>query len=147
MSFLRSRTSAPGLRGTLAASFAAPAALLVLIALLAACETREHVDAELGAVKKAKEAARQAAVHAGTGVAEEELGVPECDDYLRKVEACANEKVPADDQPAIRFQIDAQRRKWAQMAADPQQRDGLPAECKSATELAQQSMEKYGCAW
>lgn len=113
--------------------------------LLAGCETKEHADVELQAVKKAKEVARQTQAQGNISAAEEEIGINECDDYVRKVNACLDTKVPADEQPAIRFQLDSQKTKWGKMALDPAQRDALPTECKAAATLGAQSMEKYGC--
>jgi hypothetical protein len=118
---------------------------LAIALLLAGCETKEHADAELQAVKKAKEVARQTQAQGNTSAADEEIGVNECDDYVRKVNACLDAKVPADEQPAIRFQLDSQKTKWGKMALDAAQRDTLPTECKAAATLGAQSMEKYGC--
>jgi len=120
---------------------------IAMAALLGACETKEHANAEIEAVKKAKEVARQTAAQGDISAADEELGVPECDDYIRKVNTCLDDKVPLDDQPAVRFQLQSQRRKWQKMALDPDQRDALAAECRDAAALGEQSMAKYECAW
>ena len=70
------------------------------------CETKEHAEAEMQAVKRAKEVARQAGSHLNTSASDEETGVAECDDYVRKMNRCLDEKIPADEQPAVRFQLD-----------------------------------------
>jgi hypothetical protein len=116
--------------------------LLVILAV-AGC-TKEEASAELGAVKKANEVAAQASAHANVG-AVDEIGVPECDSYIKNYETCLTEKVPAAEQQSFRAKLEAQRRQWHQAAADPSGRDSLVQDCRMSTALAKQSMAKYGC--
>lgn len=114
--------------------------LLILIAF--ACETREHANAELDALKKAQKAADKASAHARGP--EEEIGIAECDEYIRKFEACL-EKVPDEAQGRFRNGLDAQRRQWRAAAKDSFARDGAVDQCRSAMATAKQSMSAYGC--
>jgi hypothetical protein len=118
--------------------------MILLTILLFACETKEHADAELGAIKKAQGAAAKAAAHANTGMTEE-IGVPECDDYIRTYEACLSEKVPVDAQLRLRATLDDNRRQWRAAGKDETSRASLAEQCKSAASLAKQSMSDYGC--
>jgi hypothetical protein len=118
---------------------------LVLFILMAfACETKEHANAELDALKKAQRAAARASAHASGGAAEEEIGIPECDDYIRKYEACLD-KVPDADQMRFRTMLDTQRTQWRAAAKEAVSRDTAVDQCRSAMATAKQSMGTYGC--
>jgi pyocin large subunit-like protein len=117
--------------------------IVLLILSLAACETKEHADAELAAVKKAQEAAQKASAHAGSGPAEE-IGIPECDEYVRKYESCLD-KVPDEARTKLRTAFDEQQKQWRTAARDKFARDGAADQCRSAMATAKQSMSAYGC--
>src|SRR5262245_19994289 len=57
------------------------------------------------------------------------FGVPECDDYLTKYEACINSKVPEAGRAMIRQQLDATRAQWQQAASAPQGKQSLATGC------------------
>lgn len=76
----------------------------------------------------------------------DKIGVPECDEYIAKVEACLA-KVPASGQPAVKSSLDTMRKTWRDAAATPQGKAGLAMGCKQALETAKTSMSAYGCSW
>jgi len=76
----------------------------------------------------------------------DKVGVPECDEYIAKVEACLA-KVPAAGQPAVKTSLDAMRKSWRDAAATPQGKAGLAAGCKQALETAKTTYSAYGCSW
>ena len=76
----------------------------------------------------------------------EKIGVPECDEYIAKVEACLA-KVPAAGQPAVKSSLDAMRKSWRDAAATPQGKAGLAVGCKQALETAKTTYSSYGCSW
>lgn len=76
----------------------------------------------------------------------DKVGVPECDEYIAKVEACLA-KVPAAGQPAVKSSLDAMRKSWKDAAATPQGKAGLAVGCKQALETAKSTMGAYGCSW
>ena len=82
-----------------------------------------------------------AAATASTG---KSLGVPECDDYLTKYEACISAHVPAASQAALQQSLDATRAGWKQ-AIDAGGKDSLAAACKTMTDSARASLKAYGC--
>jgi hypothetical protein len=82
-----------------------------------------------------------AAAVASTG---EALGVPECDDYLTKYEACISAHVPAASQDALKQSLDATRAGWKQ-AIDAGGKDSLAAACTQMKESARTSLKAYGC--
>ena len=120
--------------------------MLWIAILLISCETKEHANAELDAIAKAQKAAAKASAHANMGEAEE-LGVPECDDYIAKYEACVNGKVPELARAQFKASLKALRDSWRQAASTPQGKAGLAAGCKQATEQAKTAMKSYGCAF
>jgi len=117
-------------------------AIVFLVLGLFACETKEHAEAEMGAIKKAQGAAAKASTHAGQS--QEEVGIAECDEYIRKYEACLD-KVPDTAQMEFRNTLDAQRKQWRAAANDKFARDGAAYQCRSAMATAKQSMSAYGC--
>jgi len=76
----------------------------------------------------------------------DKVGVPECDEYIAKVEACLA-KVPAAGQPAVKSSLDTMRKSWRDAAATPQGKAGLAQACKQALETAKTSMASYQCSW
>ena len=75
----------------------------------------------------------------------DKVGVPECDDYIAKYEACINGKVPEMARAQFNSSMKTLRDSWRQAAATPQGKAGLAAACKQATEQAKTSMKSYGC--
>lgn len=75
------------------------------------------------------------------------FGVPECDDYITKYEACINGKVPEATRAMVRQQLDATRAQWQQAAATPEGKAGLATGCKMALDIAKTAMQAYSCTW
>jgi len=76
-----------------------------------------------------------------------EIGVAECDDYLRKWEACLGSKVTGDAHDQVKVALDATRDGWKRAAGTPEGKAGLAAACKDAAELARSQVTAYGCTW
>lgn len=75
------------------------------------------------------------------------FGVPECDDYIAKYEACINGKVPDSARAMIRQQLDATRASWTQAASTPEGKAALATGCRAATDGARTAMQAYGCTF
>jgi len=75
----------------------------------------------------------------------DKIGVPECDDYITKYEACVNGKVPEMARAQFNSAMKSARDAWRQAASTPQGKAGLAAACKQATDQAKTSMKAYGC--
>jgi hypothetical protein len=75
----------------------------------------------------------------------EKIGVPECDDYLAKYEACVSGKIPEAARSQYNSSLDQTRKSWRALAANPQTKAALAQTCKAATESARQSMKSFGC--
>jgi len=77
----------------------------------------------------------------------DKVGVPECDDYIAKYEACINSKVPESMRATVKASMETARKQWKDLAATPQGKAGLAQACKAATDAAKQATSAYGCAW
>ena len=75
----------------------------------------------------------------------DKIGIPECDDYIAKYEACTS-KVPEAGRAAYKNSLDQVRASWKKLAADPATRGSLAAACKQATDAAAASWKMYGCS-
>jgi hypothetical protein len=75
------------------------------------------------------------------------VGVPECDAYIKKYEACLNDKVPAQTRDMMKSSFETQRKAWRDAAKTEQGKASLAAACKQADESAKASMTAYGCSW
>lgn len=81
------------------------------------------------------------------GAATGEIGIPECDEYIRKYEACLRDKVPASQRAMLEQALDQHRSTWRTAAAQPQARATLASSCQQVLSAAKMSMGPYGCQW
>lgn len=77
----------------------------------------------------------------------EQIGVPECDNFLNAYETCITTKAPAAVRPGFQATMTAWRAEWKRMANDPTTKAGLAAACKTHMENARKSMASYGCTF
>jgi predicted small secreted protein len=75
----------------------------------------------------------------------EKIGIPECDDYLARYEACVSGYVPEAARAQYNASLDTLRTSWRQMAADPKTKAGLAKTCEIATERAKQDFKMFRC--
>lgn len=75
-----------------------------------------------------------------------ELGVAECDEYVKKYMACIA-KMPAAAQSAAKATLDQTRDAWRQTASNEAAKPALAASCSAATETARAALTAYGCSW
>lgn len=76
-----------------------------------------------------------------------EIGVPECDEYIKKYEACIMSKVPEAQRAMYKPTLEQMRSSWKQAASNPQTKTALASGCKTATETAKQSLSAFSCEW
>jgi hypothetical protein len=75
------------------------------------------------------------------------VGVPECDDFITKYDACVSNKVPEMVRAPYKDAIAKWRSEWRRLAQDPKTRDSLVSACKDAAERTKTSMASFNCAW
>src|SRR2546423_14855182 len=83
----------------------------------------------------------------GTTASGDKIGVPECDDYIAKYEACVRGKVPEAARAALESSLKTARENWKKAAENAQSRGNLAAACKQARDAAAASMKAYGFTW
>ena len=78
-------------------------------------------------------------------VSSDKVGVPECDDYLAKLEACITGKVPEAARAQYQASMEQTRKSWREMAGNPQTKAGLAQACKMAVDASKQTYKTFGC--
>jgi len=84
-----------------------------------------------------------------TAPAGDSVGVAECDEYIKKYEACLTKiaaKAPQAEGP-LKTAFQAQRDGFKKAAETPQGKATLATACKQATETAKASTSAYACEW
>lgn len=123
------------------------AALLCGVISLASCSSAPATNSNTAVVvNKPADAPKTDAPKTETTSADS-VGVPECDEYIKKYEACINSKVPEAQRSTYKSSFETLRKSWKDAAASPQGKAGLATGCKQALESAKQTFGSYGCAW
>ena len=76
----------------------------------------------------------------------DKIGVPECDEFIAKYEACVA-KVPEIARPQFQGAVKQWKESWKKMAENPQTKGTLAAACKQAKEQQEAALKTYGCSW
>jgi len=82
-----------------------------------------------------------------TASAGDKIGVPECDEYLAKYEACVSGKVPELARAQYQSTLKQLRESWKKLAENPQTKGTLAAACKQSKEQTEAALKTYGCTW
>ena len=77
----------------------------------------------------------------------EKIGVPECDDFIAKYDACVSSKVPEAARAQYKASIAEWRKSWKQLAENPATKATLAAACKQAAEQQAAALKSYGCSF
>jgi acetamidase/formamidase len=83
----------------------------------------------------------------GSAVAQDKVGVPLCDEFLAKYEACITSKAPAEAQVQMKQMIGTMRTAWKSMADNPQTKPQVETVCKQSTDAIKQQSAALGCQW
>ncbi|HKC66153.1 MAG TPA: hypothetical protein VKB86_21085 [Pyrinomonadaceae bacterium] len=75
----------------------------------------------------------------------DKVGVPECDDFLAKYEACVTGKVPEAARPQFKAALEQWRTSWRKTAETPEGKAGLTQACKAALDQTKVSMKSFNC--
>ena len=120
------------------------AALLLFIAFTAC--PKDYVETTTGAIGKAKSAAAAASARVNTSQ-ENEIGIAECDSYIRNYEACLVDKVPEDKRESLRATLDQQRKRWQDSVTAGEDHAKIKGQCETEMESAKRALGEYGCAF
>jgi hypothetical protein len=116
---------------------------LALCAAMLACAGGDGPNVTRGTDNTATTTAASTA----TTPAGDSIGVAECDDFLKKYEACVSSKVPEAMRATFKTSVEQWRSSWKELAKTPQGKAGLAQACKASAEQAKTSLSSYGCSW
>jgi hypothetical protein len=105
------------------------------------------VAAACGGSKSAATTVAQPAAQAAVAATGGQIGVPECDEFLTKYEACIQGKVPESVRATFAQSMAQARDGYRQAAAVPAAKATLAASCKQALDATKQAMAAYSCQW
>ena len=77
----------------------------------------------------------------------DKIGIPECDDFIAKYEACVTSKVPEMARAQYQSALKQWKESWKKQAENPQTKGALAAACKQSAETQSAAMKTFGCAW
>jgi predicted transcriptional regulator len=115
-------------------------------AILIGCSKTETMENSNSTASNSNKTAAStpATTTASTG---EKIGVPECDDFISKYDACVSSKVPEAARAQYKSAIDQWRASWKKLAENPATKGTLAAACKQAAEQQAAALKSYGCSW
>lgn len=82
-----------------------------------------------------------------TASAGDKIGVPECDDFIAKYDACVSAKVPELARAQFQGAVKQWKDSWKKLAENPATKGSLAAACKQAKEQQEAALKTYGCTW
>ena len=82
-----------------------------------------------------------------TASADEKIGVPECDDFIAKYDACVSSKVPEAARAQYKNAVGEWRKSWKKLAETPATKASLAQACKTAHDQQAKALASYGCTW
>jgi hypothetical protein len=85
------------------------------------------------------------AMAAHNASAQEQMGVPACDTFIAKYEACISTKVPAEHQPQFRQTIAQMRSAITPMASSAP--DQAASVCRQIEGVVKQQTAPMNCTW
>ena len=120
-------------------------AVLCTAILIGCSKTEDNNNNSAGNSNKATTTSSPATTT--TTTAGEKIGVPECDDFIAKYDACVSSKVPEQARAQYKSAIAQWRSSWKKLAENPSTKGTLAAACKQAAEQQATALKQYGCAW
>ena len=119
--------------------------LLTLVVGVQACSKEKSGEPAAKPDAPAAKPAEAPAKGDAAGTTAGQIGVPECDEYVSKIQKCVADKVPAAAQAVLKQSFEKNIDAWKAAAATPQGKAGLAMACKTAMNAAKTSMGTYGC--
>lgn len=109
--------------------------------------THESTNSTANANKPATSTSTPATTPASSTATAQKVGVPECDDFIEKYDACVSSKVPEAARAQYRHSIETWRTEWAKMANNPRTKPALAQACKMVIEQQKTAMKSYNCTF
>ena len=118
-------------------------------AILIGCsktETTENSNSTAGNSNKPTTASTPA-TNTPASTSGDKIGVPECDDFIAKYDACVSSKVPEAQRAQFKSAVDQWRSSWKKLADNPATKGTLASACKMAAEQQEAALKQYGCTF
>jgi hypothetical protein len=116
-------------------------------AILVGCNKTDTTENSNTAAGNSNKATTTTTTTTTTSTAGEKIGIPECDDFIAKYDACVSSKVPEAQQAQLKSAVDQWRSSWKKLASNPATKGTLAAACKQAAEQQEAALKSYGCTW
>ena len=123
---------------------------VLCVAILIGCsktETGNRNTASENSNKPATPTSTPATTTSTTASTGDKIGVPECDDFMTKYEACISSKVPEMARAQYQSALKQWKEGWKKQAENPQTKSALAAACKQAADTQSAALKTYGCTW
>lgn len=117
-------------------------AVIATLALLSACSGAPKADEKTATGAEPTASATKASdVKVADAKGGTTSGVAECDDYVSKIQACMNDKMPAAQRGAMEQSLNQAKAQWATIS----DKAALAQSCKTMTESAKAAYKAVGC--
>jgi hypothetical protein len=93
---------------------------------------------------KNSNSAKESSNSAASKTSSEKMGIPECDDFFARYNACISDHVPEAKKTQYKENIDAFARSWKQLMANTD-KNTVAAACKRHKDMARENMKQFGC--
>ena len=121
---------------------------ILCAAILIGCGKYETANENHAAANSNKPATTTTApATAAKETAGEKIGIPECDDFIAKYDACVSSKVPAAARAQYQTTLKQWRETWKKLAENPNAKPTLISACKQAAEQQAAALKAYGCTF
>ena len=116
-------------------------------AILIGCGTTETSNSNTSTENSNKTAPSTStpATTTTTASSGDKIGVPECDEFIAKYEACIS-KVPEIARAQYQSTLKQWRDSWRKLAENPETKGTLAAACKQAAEQQAAALKQFGCS-
>jgi hypothetical protein len=82
-----------------------------------------------------------------SGLEAQTIGIPACDDFLKKYEMCVTSKIPSQQRAMFQTQFDEMRKAWSEAAKNAAAKATLESTCKQSAEQTKAMMANFGCTF
>ena len=103
-----------------------------------------HIGCSKSAVNNTDRARTGGNTPAVSNTTIEKIGVPECDEFITKYEACISDHVPDAQKTQFRENMGAWQKSWRQLA-NQASKETLAMTCKRHILQARESMKSFNC--
>lgn len=114
---------------------------------LIGCSKTETNNSNSTAMNSNKSTSTTTTTTTSTTTSGDKIGIPECDDFIAKYEACVSSKVPEMVRGQFKNALADWRKNWKKLAEDPANKEQLTKACKQAAEQQAAALKSYGCTF